>query len=243
VTPSFLGAENMQAQVMRVMSEEDAEQYRLKLADMDWKEGKARTAELTGTVKKNKELKPEDDAYVKHLSNELCQLVTSNRDFATSTMMKQMTAFKFNNYDEPGGTYHRHTDAPWMGKVRTDFTIILALTDPDTYTGGDHHVVSPLEGEMIFRPKAGELMYYETGYPHWVTPVESGSRISALAWLESLVPTERQRALLCTSLEMSRELERKMLDAETDEDRELFRKWFVDAGVLNSGLHRLWANR
>ena len=233
----------MQSHIIRVMSKEDAEGYRAKLADLDWKEGKARTAELTGTIKKNKELKPEQDEYVKHLSSELCKIVTSNSEFATSTMMRQMTAFKFNNYDEPGGAYHRHTDAPWMGKVRTDFTIVLALTDPDTYTGGDHHVVSPIEGEMIFRPEAGEVMLYETGYPHWVTPVESGSRISPLAWLESMVQSERERALMVTSLSMSRALEERMFSTEDEELKQFYRDLFVDAGVINSGLHRMWSNR
>jgi PKHD-type hydroxylase len=225
------------------MSEEAAESYRSKLADMDWKEGKARTAELTGTIKKNKELKPEEDEYVKHLSTELCKIVSSNKQVARATMMRQMTAFKFNNYDEPGGTYHRHTDAPFMGKTRTDFTLILALTDPDTYEGGDHHVVSPLEGELILRPKAGDLMFYETGYPHWVTPVTSGARISALAWLESVVGSERERAIMATSLELSREIEAHMHGTEDDAARDQLRKWFVDAGVINSGLHRLWTTR
>jgi PKHD-type hydroxylase len=234
----------MQCRTIKIMEPEKAEFYRSTLAAMDWKEGKARTAELTGSIKKNKELKPgEDGEQVKALSNELCQMVAGNQDVASMTHIKQMMGFKFNNYDEPDGAYHRHTDAPWMGPVRTDFTAVLALTDPDTYEGGDHHVVDPLDGEIVLRPQAGELIIYETGYPHWVDPVNNGSRISALSWIESQVRTERQRGLLSTARVLSQELERAMFDTEDEELAAKFRKFFVDVGVVHSGLYRMWASR
>lgn len=233
----------MQATTIRIMTAEKAETFRALLEPMDWKEGKARTAELTGTIKKNKELKPDQDEHVKIISGQLCKMCTENPEFVSFTQMKQMMAFKFNNYDEPDGAYHRHTDAPWMGPVRTDFTAVLALTDPDTYVGGDHHVVDPLAGETVLRPQAGELIIYETGYPHWVDPVSGGARISALSWIESQLKEERQRGLLSTARALSGALERDMLDTKDAELAAKFRQYFVDIGVIHSGLYRMWAQR
>lgn len=234
----------MQCRTIKIMEPEQAKFYYDQLVGMDWKEGKARTTELTGTIKKNKELKPnEDGEQVKALSSELCKIVAGNKEVSQMTHMKQMMAFKFNNYDEPDGAYNRHTDAPWMGPVRTDFTAVLALTDPTTYDGGDHHVVDPLDGETVLRPEAGEIIIYETGYPHWVDPVNNGSRISALSWIESQVSVERQRGLLSTARNLSFELERAMFDTEDKELAELYRKWFVDIGVVHSGMYRMWAQR
>jgi PKHD-type hydroxylase len=127
-----------------------------------------------------------------------------------------------------------------MGPVRTDFTAVLALSDPDDYEGGDHHVVDPLLGEMVIRPAKGELMIYETGYPHWVTNVTKGTRISALTWIESLIPDERKRGLMKTARLLSREMESR-IDYEDDDCP--FRQWFVDIGVVHSGLHRMWAKK
>lgn len=233
----------MQLKTIKIMEPEEAEGIRRTLEQMNWKEGKARTKELTGTIKKNKELKPNESPAVAAISTDLCKMVVSNQEFSEFTQMQKMMAFKFNNYDEPGGTYHRHTDAPYMGDVRTDFTLVLCLTDPDTYKGGDHHVVDPLGFETIIRPRQGELMVYETGYPHWVTPVSEGTRISALSWAQSQFSQERQRGLVVTMRHLSQDLEHAMSETTDPELKAQYRKWFVDTGVVHSGLFRMWANR
>jgi len=234
----------MQAALIQIMPPEEAEKIRVTLDTQEWQEGKARTADLTGFIKRNKELKPTPNGtdIVTALSGQVTSGIANNEEFALLTSLRKMTGVKFNKYgdDEPGGEYKRHTDAPFMGQCRTDFTVILALTDPDTYEGGDHHVVDPLNGEMIFRPKQGELMLYTTGFPHWVDPVTKGSRISALSWAESQIDTEVQRALCRTLHKLSRELEVAMLEKKEDER---FRDWFVDVGVVHSGLYRMWATR
>jgi predicted 2-oxoglutarate/Fe(II)-dependent dioxygenase YbiX len=233
----------MQSHVIKILEPKIAESFRLRLEDLDWQVGQARTAQLTGDIKKNKELKPQESQEIMTISKELCNLVGSNLEVSRATQMKQMMLFKFNNYDEPDGAYHRHTDAPWMGNVRTDFTAVLALTDPDQYTGGDHHVVDPLEGEIILRPKAGEMVLYETGYPHWVDPVNKGARISALSWIESRIPDSRKRGLCATLRGLSAEFEKGMYDEDySEEQRAEFRRWFVDTGVVHSGLYRMWAS-
>lgn len=234
----------MQMHVLKILSEGQAKHYFDLLKEMDWKEGKARTKELTGSIKKNLEIKPQESEEAKKLSGELCNLTVQNADFQRVTQFRQMMAYKFNNYAEPGGTYHRHTDAPFMGNVRTDFTAVLALTDPDNYVGGDHHVVDPLMGETILRPKAGELILYETGYPHWVDPIESGQRISALSWVQSRISGERNRGLLKTLSDTSKDMETLMFNEDLPQEfRDKAREWFVNVGVAHSGLYRMWSDQ
>jgi PKHD-type hydroxylase len=236
----------MQSNIIQVLDPVEAEEIRAVLAREEWQEGKARTKELTGFIKRNKELKPNQgndivDAYCKRLTS----LVSNTKGFVMPTMLKQMTGFKFNLYgaEQPGGEYKAHTDAPWMGPVRTDFTVILALTDPDTYEGGDHWVVTPFGERTCFRPKQGELMFYETGYRHWVEPVTKGSRISALAWAESNMPDEKRRACSLTMHTLSRAFETEMYNEENSQEaREQFRSWFVDCGVVHSQLQREWSS-
>lgn len=238
----------MQYGTYTVMSPEKAKEIRTLLETQEWQEGKARTAELTGTIKRNLELKPgKDGDLVTALSQQVTKLIASHEGVMLDTLYKQLMACKFNKYAapeeggvEPGGAYNMHTDAPWMGPIRTDFTVVLALTPKDEYEGGDHHVIDPHLGEMVFRPDAGELMLYETGYPHWVTPVTKGSRISALTWIESSVTDAKQRALLKVCRGISKDMEARIDYADPDCP---FRKWFVESGVVHSGLQRMWAQR
>ena len=238
----------MQYGTYKILTPEKAKQIREILETQDWEQGKARTAELTGSIKRNLELKPghgPELALVTEMSRQCTSAIATNMEVQLDTLLRQMMSCKFNKFEPndatpDGGSYERHTDAPWMGPVRTDFTAVLALTPKDDYEGGDHHVVHPHMGEMVFRPDAGELMIYETGYAHWVDPVTKGARISGLTWIESTVPDARQRALLKVCRGVSADMEQKI--DYTDDDCQ-FRKWFVDVGVLHSGLQRMWANR
>jgi predicted 2-oxoglutarate/Fe(II)-dependent dioxygenase YbiX len=103
--------------------------------------------------------------------------------------------------------------------------------------------MDPLMGETILRPQAGEMIVYETGYPHWVDPVMKGSRISALSWMESRIANPRQRGICATLRELSAEFEQLMNNENNDEETRLkYRDWFVNVGVVHSGLYRMWAS-
>lgn len=235
----------MQYGVYPLLSEEECDEIVALLNTCEWQTGKARTEELTGSIKQNLELKPQNDGdMVKQMSGRVMKALAQNKDIALDTLVKSMMPLKFNKYDqntEPaGGAYHRHTDAPWMGPVRTDFTIVVSLSDPDEYEGGEHHVVDPHMGEMVFKTKKGEAMLYETGYPHWVTNVTKGTKIGGLTWFESQVDDCRKRALLKTCRSISLDMESRM---DPNDPECPFRQWFVDAGVIHSGLYRMWAQR
>lgn len=235
----------MQYGIYDVMTPEQCDKIVTLLETQEWKEGRARTKELTGTIKQNRELKPgEDGPIVEQCSKEVMQYLLRNKDVCLDTLVRSMMPMKFNKYDqdkEPaGGAYHKHTDAPWMGPVRTDFTVVVCLSDPDEYEGGDHYVDHPHQGILHFRPEKGQAMIYETRYAHWVTNVTKGTRIGGLTWFESQVPDNNKRAILKKCREISFDAESRM-DASNQTDP--WRELFVNAGVIHSALFRMWGQR
>ena len=226
----------MQAKLYRLFSDEQALAIREQLKGMEWKQGQARTKELTGTIKQNLEVKPEDGEEAKALSLWITRSLMHHPGIASETVPMQSTAFKFNNYKD-AGTYNRHTDAPFMGPVRTDFAATVFLSDPDTYEGGELHI-EQLDGEIVVKGRAGEVFVYECGNPHWVTPVTEGERISAIGWIQSRFPDKFQRDTLRACRKITQEME-KVMDPSDPNDKA--REWFVDLGHIHSALFRKWS--
>jgi PKHD-type hydroxylase len=186
----------------------------------DWEEGKARTAELTGTVKRNLEIKNPD------LGGNLSKILYSNSEFQMEWLPEKVWVFKFNNYKN-GGTYQRHTDAPMMGEVRTDAACTLFLTDD--YEGGE--LCIEVGGEVLtHKGKAGTCVVYPCGQPHWVNPVTKGQRIAGITWIQSFIRDEKDRQILTNLKRAHRRLE--------DLDRDLA----VDVAQVHGDLMRKWMN-
>jgi len=81
-----------------------------------------------------------------------------------------------------GGYYRAHFDAPQNGH----FSNTLFLSDPDEYEGGELEIL--IDGEIKqFKPKAGQVVTYETGLAHQVRPVTKGERKALIWWTHSLI--------------------------------------------------------
>lgn len=227
----------MQAKMYRIFAEEEALAIREQVMAMEWKQGQARTPELTGSIKQNLEVKPEEGPEAKALSAHVTQRVLSNMEVTSDCLPAKSTAMKFNKYGNTGA-YHRHTDAPFMGPVRTDFACTLFLTDPSNYVGGDLHIEDGIGGQVVVRGNAGEAFVYECGRAHWVDPVTEGDRVCAVGWIQSHFPDPMQRELLRGLRHVTREMESVM---KYNDPNDLPRKWFVDIGQVHSGLFRYWS--
>lgn len=163
--------------IFRVISAEEAASVCGKLAD--WAEGKARTEALTGTVKRNEEIL--DHPLLATLGQKLHAKIQLD-----AIPLKSYR--KFSRY-RPGQQYHAHTDAPWMGDVRTDLSCTLWLNDD--YEGGELVI-----GGRKVRGKPGECILYDCGSIHEVLPVTSGERIAMVAWIQSRIRDSAERALI-----------------------------------------------
>ncbi len=104
----------------------------------------------------------------------------------------------FNRYDA-GMFYKAHMDQSLMymgtpNMMRTDLSFTVFLTEPGDYEGGEFLVQTPF-GDQVFKEPAGSLICYPSDMLHGVEPVRSGSRISAVGWIHSLIPDPKQREI------------------------------------------------
>ncbi len=99
-----------------------------------------------------------------------------------------------------GQEYGLHADNAIMSDVdgwpfRTDVSFTLFLSDPETYVGGALLISGPA-GEREYRPDAGCIVVYPTGYLHRVTPVTAGERLACVGWVQSFIRRPDQREVL-----------------------------------------------
>ena len=101
---------------------------------------------------------------------------------------------------EPGMAYGDHVDAPVMGAgpihaTRTDLSVTVFLSDPDSYDGGELMLRTPI-GDRPVKLPAGGAVCYSTEHIHRVEPVTRGSRLAAVTWMQSRIRDHGHRAVL-----------------------------------------------
>ena len=81
------------------------------------------------------------------------------------------------------------------GRVRTDVSCTLFLSEPDEYDGGELTMEDTFGRQRIKLP-AGDLIVYPGHSVHRVEPVTRGQRLASYFWVQSLVRSAEQRRLL-----------------------------------------------
>lgn len=96
-------------------------------------------------------------------------------------------------------TYGDHVDDAVMGhgahRTRSDVSITVFLTEPDTYEGGEL-VTESASGTQAWKLPAGSAVAYPSTAVHRVDPVLSGTRDVAVTWIQSMVRDPAQREIL-----------------------------------------------
>ncbi len=103
----------------------------------------------------------------------------------------------FARYDV-GMSYGAHRDNPLMGRgspLRTDLSLTLFLSSPESYEGGELVLYSGGERRSV-KAAAGSVAVYQAGCRHEVLPVTAGQRLVCVTWIESLVADAAQRRVL-----------------------------------------------
>ena len=127
---------------------------------------------------------PNDDVY-RELHNtvwEYAMAANQHFDVAVTTL----PPLQFTEYAEAGHKYDSHHDIDWMrqdGRHRK-LSVVIQLTDPDEYEGGElgfAHTASPPPIDLA---KKGSIIVFPSYHEHFVTPISKGSRRSLVGWLE-----------------------------------------------------------
>ncbi len=182
----------------QVLTPEDVARVREGLAAVPFQDGKATAGPIARKVKHNQQAVGADPG-AEPLRRFVREALMRHPVFAAYARPAAWSRIMFSRY-QPGDAYGVHTDDAFMaaedgGRLRTDMSFTLFLSDPDTYEGGAL-LLDGLDGEREHRPRAGDAVLYATGQLHQVTPVTRGERLAAVGWIESLVRRDDQRELL-----------------------------------------------
>lgn len=131
---------------------------------------------------------------VRQLLSTAREKLGAHAEFKRFAMPRHMGRLLLSRY-EPGMTYGHHFDAAFIDGHRTDLSFTLFLSEPDTYTGGELEIVTPMGTQAIKLP-AGCAIVYPSDHLHGVRPVETGVRLAVVGWVESRVRLTEHRVLL-----------------------------------------------
>ena len=98
----------------------------------------------------------------------------------------------------PGMTYGFHVDAAVFRSeppMRSDVSCTVFISSADEYQGGELEIQSG-SGMLRFKGNAGDAVVYPSTTLHRVAPIESGERLVAINWFQSMVRDQRQRDIL-----------------------------------------------
>lgn len=163
------------------------------LGTAQWQDGSNTAGRHAKLVKNNEQAIGPQTEVPRRL---IAEALARNDLFNMAAMPRAMTNIMFSRY-RPGMEYGRHIDNVLMtvgnGRIRTDLAMTVFLSDPDSYVGG---ALSIGDDENGIRLPAGSAILYSATTLHRVTPVETGERLAAVLWVQSVVREESAREVL-----------------------------------------------
>jgi PKHD-type hydroxylase len=184
-----------------VLSPADARAMRGRLdaAGDAWVDGRATAGYQGAPVKHNQQI-DERAAIAHELGDRLLASLERHPLFISAVLPNLVYPPMFNRYSG-GMAFGDHVDGavrivPGRGhKIRTDVSVTVFLSEPDSYDGGEL-VVEDTYGVHRVKLPAGQAIVYPATSVHRVEPVTRGTRLASFFWAQSLVRDDARRALL-----------------------------------------------
>jgi len=172
---------------------------RRRLAEAHWGDGRVTAGHQSGQVKHNLQI-GSDSPVGRELGLVVLRALEDCPAFLSAALPRHVFPPLFNRYDAGMG-FGSHIDnavrqVPGTAqRMRTDLSATLFLSDPADYDGGEL-VVEDSYGSHALKPAAGDLVLYPARSLHRVEPVTRGTRLAAFFWVQSMVKSTDQRAML-----------------------------------------------
>ncbi|CAD5926262.1 Fe2+-dependent dioxygenase [Planktothrix agardhii 1032] len=166
------------------------------LQQAEFIDGKTTAGRYVKSVKNNQQIKT-DTEITSELRSIVLEALKRNELFQVAARPKIIRPIIFSRYDV-GMYYGSHFDNAIMGDEsisRSDVSLTLFLTDPNTYQGGELVIETSL-GEQSFKLDAGSAIVYPSSTLHRVETVTEGTRWAAVTWIQSLIRDPSQREIL-----------------------------------------------
>jgi len=185
--------------VPNLLSQAEVSDFRRRLGQAGWVDGRITAGHQSMLVKHNLQL-PESDSVGRELSVRVRAALERNELFFAAALPRYIFPPLFNRYGVGHGfgnhidnaiRYDRSVRPHWP--VRTDLSVTLFLSSPEEYDGGEL-VIEDSAGLHRVKLPAGDLVLYPATSVHRVETVTRGERLASFFWLQSLVrdPLERQ---------------------------------------------------
>lgn len=190
--------------IPQVLSPQQLQSIRKVLHDAGesvWLDGRATAGAQAVQVKANQQLEP-GSVLATGLGEQISQALQAHPMFVSGALPHRMVAPLFNRYTG-GGAYGNHIDGAFQrdgrvggaGRIRSDVSTTVFLSEPDEYDGGEL-IVEDSYGAHEVKLQAGDAIVYPSTSLHRVEPVTRGARMAAVLWTQSLVRDDARRAML-----------------------------------------------
>jgi len=184
--------------IPNVLTPEQVAESRRVLETAEWVDGRVTAGHQGARVKDNLQL-PADNVAAQQVGQFILQALGGNALFMSAALPLHVLPPLFNRYSG-GQTFGTHVDGsirslPNGQRIRTDLSCTLFFSDPGEYDGGEL-IVEDTYGSKSVKLPAGHLILYPSTSLHQVTPVTRGTRLCSFFWLQSMVRSDPQRALL-----------------------------------------------
>jgi PKHD-type hydroxylase len=219
--------------IPEVLTKQQVTEFRARLKQADWVDGKATVGVQGAQVKKNRQL-PVDGLVARELGEIILKALYANPVFMSAALPLRIVPPLFNAY-AGGEHYGFHVDGairlvPGSNlSLRTDVSSTLFLSEPDEYEGGELTVQDTYGSHEVKLP-AGDLILYPSTSLHQVETVTHGERVCSFFWIQSMVRDDWQRNLLYELDCNIQSLRQKVGDSEeivglTGHYHNLLRQW------------------
>lgn len=185
--------------LQQVLSREEVRRAREVLARAPWNDGRATAGEQAAQAKNNLQL-PESCEESQALQELVLHGLKRHALFFSAALPRHISPPMFNCYGGDTNSFGNHVDSAVRylrngGRVRTDMSCTLFLSDPDEYDGGELVVQDNFQ-DRFNKLAAGDMVLYPGNTVHRVEPVTRGQRLASFFWIESMVRGQEQRTLL-----------------------------------------------
>ena len=159
----------------------------------NWEDGGKTAGSHASIVKNNLQLNRNTEVSKKY-SQFVNKKILSSKLIKSFSLPKRIHGIMFTKSSK-NMHYGRHIDNPYMSSGRSDLSFTLALSNKDSYVGGEL-IIETMNSEEKFKLNAGEIIIYPSSQLHSVGKVFSGSRLVCVGWIESYVKSTEKREYL-----------------------------------------------
>lgn len=182
-----------------LLDESELRQARSLLETAPWADGRS-TAGSQAVQAKNNEQLPHDCKASRALQSMVQDALDRSPRFLSAALPRRLFPPRFNRYSGGSNFYGKHVDGAVRftedgGRVRTDLSCTVFLSQPEEYEGGELVIHGP-DGVRRIKLPAGHAVLYPGTSVHEVLPVTRGQRLASFFWVESMVRGHEQRKLL-----------------------------------------------